>query len=361
MEYQALTLQSTVLQDLWKGSNMQKYFFTAFFVLAVIASGFSQEIASITYTDGWVDIKDSSGITGEAFIGDSVYGGNSVITGENSYAELLEESGSTYKISPETIFTVREMEIDGERQGVLSCVLGEISFKFNRIGGTEPLIATNSTTAGIRGTEFTVYAGADGSSFISVTSGLVEVEAEGVAVLLNPDEAVDVRPGDPPGEKIQLLGRVPNFSQWNEQKKSAIYNDPVSSLEAIEKRLDYYNKNIEELYPEFLKLAEITKEHWAEYEKIYKEKGETEAFEFQKTVLAPSTENSANMSLNVRYYALSALSMRRFIVGNMYGEMKSRFITDLENPKFKDFITIYNRVLDKFEKISIPRLNETDI
>ena len=225
-------------------------FFTAAFI-------FSDEIATITYLEGWVDIKTGSGDISEAFIGDEVTAGNSVITDDDSYAELEESSGSTYNISPNTVFTVREMEIDGTKQNVLACTLGEIAFKFKRAGSLEPLIATNSTVAGVRGTNFRVYAGADGSSLIAVRDGLVEVESEGKTVSLSKDEAVEVRPGEGPGDKYSLKGKPLNFESWNKEKKKAFLDNPAGSLKAVEKRLDYYNSKVQELYPIYLEWDQL--------------------------------------------------------------------------------------------------------
>ncbi len=333
-------------------------------ILFILSSfyAFSNELVTVTYIDGWVDIKDSTGDLYEAMTGDEVKVGNSVITDDDSYAELREkESGSTYNIKPNTVFTVREMEVSGAKQNVLSCTLGEIAFKFKRAGSIEPLIATNSTVAGVRGTEFRVYAGADGSSLIAVRSGMVEVESEGKSVSLEKDEAVEVRPGEAPGDKFSLKGKPLNFQSWNSDRKREFLDNPAESLKAVEKRLDYYNSKVEELYPIFLEWKAQLDEEKKEFIKIKEEKGDAAAAEFEKNVIAKSKLNAVSLSLNVRYYALSALSMRRFVVGNMYAELKTRYIMKLDKPEYKDFEKVYKRLLAKFEEISIPQINETDI
>ena len=341
---------------------MKKYLVLAIALLIFSAASLSaQEVATITYLDGWVDIKAGSGLVDEAFIGDSLAPGNSVITGKDSYAELAENTGSTYRISPETVFTVKEMDVKGTKQSVLSTTIGSVAFKFRRTASAEPLVATNSTVAGVRGTEFTVYAGADGSSLIAVTEGLVEVEAEGVSVELNPDEAVEVKPGEPPGPKFKLLGKRLDFSEWNDGRKEEFIKDPVSALKAVDKRLDYFNSQVEELHPIFLEWQQQAKDERDQYSVILKEKGEAAANEYREKVIKTTSNNAIALSLNVRYYALSALSMRRYIVGNMYAEMKTRNIKNLDNPAYREFEQLYKNLLEKFEKISIPRLNETDI
>ncbi|MCL2705632.1 MAG: FecR family protein [Spirochaetaceae bacterium] len=334
--------------------------FIAIFIILASAL-YAQSVAAISYVDGWVDIKDGSGSAFEAFIGDDLFPGNSVITGKNSYAELLEKTGSTYKMSPETVFTVREMESNGKKESVLAVTVGEVAFKFNKVASSEPMIATHSTVAGVRGTEFVVYSGVDGSSLIAVTQGLVEVEAAGKSVSLNPDEAVEVKPGSPPGDKIQLLGIRLDFSKWNENKKQEFLNNPVEALKAVDKRLDYYNSKVQELYPIYLELHEKGNKEWAEYQKIKKEQGDVTGNQYRDTVMIETTRITSAYILNLRYYALSALSMRRYIVGNMYAEIKSRYITKLNDPLFTEFYKLYTEILKKFEEKTIFQINETDI
>jgi FecR-like protein len=323
---------------------------------------YANEIVSISYIDGWVDIKEGSGDIYEAMIGDEVMAGNSIMTDEDSYAELVEKSSrSTYNLSPNTVFTVREMETEGKKQNVLACTLGEVAFKFKRAGTLEPLIATNSTVAGVRGTEFKVYAGLDGSSLIAVRRGLVEVESEGVTVALGKNEAVEIKPGEAPGDKFSLKGRPLNFNAWNGEKKKEFLKNPAESLKAVEKRLDYYNSKVEELYPIFLEWDQQRREELREFEKIKKEKGIDEAKKYRNSILFLTMNNASNLILNVRYYALSILSMKRYIVANMYADIKTRYINKLDDPVFKDFEKVYKSVLEKYEKITIPQLNETDI
>ena len=339
---------------------MKKIILILFLLSAVFA--YSNEMVTVTYIDGWVDIKDTAGDLYEAYIGDEIAAGNSVITDDDSYAELKENnSGSTYNLKPNTVFTVREMEVDGGKQNVLSCTLGEIAFKFKRAGSIEPLIATNSTVAGVRGTEFRVYAGADGSSLIAVRDGLVEVESEGKTVALEKDEAVEVKPGQAPGDKFSLKGKPLNFEKWNSDKKKDFLKNPAESLLAVEKRMDYYNSKVFELHPIFMEWDSQRRDELKEFEKIKAEQGIDKAKEYRNKVLLVTMNNTGNLALNLRYYALSALSMRRFIVGNMYAEIKSRYIMKLDDPEFVKFEKIYKRLLDKFEEISIPQINETDI
>ncbi len=329
-------------------------FFTAAFI-------FSDEIATITYLEGWVDIKTGSGDISEAFIGDEVTAGNSVITDDDSYAELEESSGSTYNISPNTVFTVREMEIDGTKQNVLACTLGEIAFKFKRAGSLEPLIATNSTVAGVRGTNFRVYAGADGSSLIAVRDGLVEVESEGKTVSLSKDEAVEVRPGEGPGDKYSLKGKPLNFAAWNKEKEKEMLEDPQASLKGIEKRLKYYDEKIDELDAQFIIKKTLLDAETAKYQKMLDDKTIEKLDDEKKQLLRDLNNEAGILFLNKRYYTLTSLSMRRFIISKIYLLMKTKYIMKTDDPTYMDFMKIYNGMLKSFEDTVVPHLVEADI
>lgn len=339
---------------------MKKLFILFLFFAAL--SCFAAERVVVTFTDGIVDIRDLEGEQFEAFIGDEVLSGESVITGRESFAELEQEGGCLYKISPDTVFSVREMSLKGEKRSVLSCALGEVAFKFQRVTGGEPLISTGSVVAGIRGTEFTVYAGSDGSSLIAVKGGEVEVESEGRKVQLVSDEAVEVRPGQAPGEKFKWLGRERDFSVWNRGRQKEFLGDPASALSAVEKRLIFFENKIDELFPLYEAEYAKLKEQLAIFEKMKSEVKDTKILKsYRDENISSLQQNSFNLILNVRYYALSALSMRRFVVGNMYAEMKTRFINDPDDERFIKFLKIYNRLLDDFEQLVVPHLTEADI
>jgi hypothetical protein len=70
---------------------------------------------------------------------------------------------------------------------------------------------------------------------------------------------------------------------------------------------------------------------------------------------------AGRMYRNLRHYSLSALSMRRFVLGRLYMEIKSRYITDTDNPVFLGFLSIYEEILELFENTVTPLLVEADI
>jgi len=336
-----------------------KKIFLILFIVFIAFNTYGQN-ADLVYVDGWVDIR-SAGELFEAFPGDVLRAGDSVITGSDSIAELEQRDLSSIIVKPDSIFTIREIESDTGKETVLSTTVGSVSFKFGKLFGKEPSIATPSMVAGIRGTELTVYAGEDGSTLIAVDSGLVTVESQGVSVDLVKDEGVEVLPGEVPGEKFSLLGREMDFASWNAEKYEDLIADPVTGLERMGRQLDGFVVKIEDI--EKNRILNLEKKN--QLLEIMKQKKESEGQEkaniFHKENIAPLVLIEAPMYLNIRYHTLSALSYRRYIVGKLYLEMKSKYIMDVQNPVYKEFLLKYNRILDDFELYIVPYMNPRDL
>ena len=328
--------------------------------LTIISIAVFAQDADLVFVDGWVDIN-SAGATFEAFPGDSLKAGDSVITGEDSYAELEQKDLSSITVKPDSIFTIREIETDRGKETVLATTVGSVSFKFGKLLGTEPRIATPSMVAGIRGTELTVYAGEDGSTLIAVNSGLVSVESEGSTVDLAKDEGVEVRPGEAPGEKFSLLGREMDFASWNKEKYESLIANPIEGLDRLGNQLDGFVGKIDDL-DGLLTELKLEKENLKkEWQKILDEQGKEKGKIFFNENVHPLDLKTGPLFLNIRYYSLSSLSFRRFILGGLYLDMKARYILDVNNKEYQEFLSMYKNVMNIFEESVVPFLGSNDI
>jgi len=336
-----------------------KNIFLVVFIVLIAFNTYSQN-ADLVYVDGWVDIK-SGGEIFEAFPGDSLRAGDSVITGSDSIAELEQSDLSTIIVQADSIFTIREIETDFGKETVLATTVGAVSFKFGKLFGKEPVIATPGMVAGIRGTELTVYAGEDGSTLIAVESGLVTVESHGVSVDLAKDEGVEVLPGEVPGEKFSLLGRELDFTSWNADKYESLIADPITGLERLGRQLDGFIVKIGDLELARKENAAAQAAFKGEMEKIKESEGQEKAQIFQKENIQPLILVASPMFLNIRYHTLSALSFRRYIMGKLYLEMKSLYIMDAENSEYKEFLLNYHRFLNDFEIYIVPYMSDRDL
>ena len=341
--------------------NKKVHFWTAALLIVSAASLYAQE-AMVAYIDGYVDIRDRSGERVEAWEGDSLYIGDAVITDYDSYAELENEtSGALITIAPETVFLVSERETSRGRETVLTTTLGSVSYKFGKAFENEPAIATPSMVAGIRGTEFTVFAGVDGSSLIAVESGQVDVTSEGETVELFPQEGVEVKPGEKPGDKFEILRGQLDFSSWNGERFDEFLDDPEAAVSRIESRMNSLLDELNVLVPEYRELREQLAANKAEYDELREAEGKDAARPYYKENVEPIMLRTSPLYKNIRYYALSAFSLKRYVLGRLYMEMKTRYITRSDSPEYRAFSDGYHNIVDAYESGVVPFLVEDDI
>lgn len=316
--------------------------------------------ADITYAEGDTTLKLKSGKQQDAQIGDVMNTGDTLKTGKDGQAEL-NQKGVTIKISRGTVFTLMEKSQAGKTGTVMSVALGSIKFRYDKLTGTEPQVRTNGAVAGVRGTEFTVFSGADGSSLFTVDSGLVTVESEGKSVDLVADEGVEVALGQPPGDKFTVHRDQVDYSKWNEDKLSAMLSDPEAALASIEAAMATYEKDVADYLKLFNEYNDNLTMERANYASILKAKGADEARKQNEEVVYPLMLKTVALGLNVRYSTLAALSLRRFVAGRLYVSVKAQNIARMESAGWTSFSTRYQELLNRFEQSVVPQLVEADI
>jgi hypothetical protein len=333
-------------------------------VLAVFfpaASSWAQE-ATAVYVEGDTSRRDSGGVLRRLDFGDALGAGDSVITKRNGRAELELPNRSSINVRPDTVFTIGEADLaGGAKQSVLATAVGSVAFKLNKFTASPPLIRSNTMVAGVRGTEFEVFAGRDGSSLVLVGEGQVELTAQGETVSLGANEAVEVRAGQAPGQKYALLGGSLDFSAWNAAKMDDFLKDPVAGVRRVERQLAYFRDEMQKLEPVYEK-DRLEAEGLVKELDAFRAAGDTEnADKVWKILFGELNERQLAVYLNIRYYALSYLSMRRFVLGGLYVEMKSRYFLRQDDPVFKGFFDVYNQIVHDYENTIAHRLNDADI
>jgi hypothetical protein len=315
----------------------------------------------VTYTEGQTSVLyGANGKIAPAEIGNVLNTGDVVKTGADGLVEL-DQKGLVLKINPSTVFTLMERERGGGKTGVLSVALGSIKLRYDKLTGKEPMIQTASCAAGVRGTELTVFAGADGSSLIAVDSGAVEVEAEGATVELAAGEGVEVMPGRPPGDKFIVQRDQIDYRSWNDRKVFSMTADPAGSIEALTRLLATYAKNVADFDAQFQEYSKRLAEERQKAIDMVKEKGAEETRKYEEEVVFPLGLQTSNLFLNLRYNALAALSMRRYVAGRLYVLLKSLYIIKPDDPVYAAFGARYREFLDLFEQSIAPHLVAADI
>jgi hypothetical protein len=327
---------------------------------AASAAGLWAVPADVTYAEGEASLRAKGGAWREAAIGDTLNTGDALKTGRDGLVEL-DQKGVVIKVSGSTVFTIMEKEQAGKAGTVLSVALGSMKFRYDKLTGTEPSVRTNGASAGVRGTELTVYAGADGSTLFAVDSGAVTVEAGGRSVDLGAGEGVQVPLGGPPGEKITVHADLTDYAQWNAGRVVALLADPLAAMAGIESALAEYAANAADYAARFTESSRRLAEEREKRNQILADKGKDEAARYEDAVITPLSLSTGHLFLNERYYALAALSLRRFVAGRLYVMLKPRYITNREDPVWTEFSARFAALLDSFEREIAPHLVAADI
>jgi hypothetical protein len=329
-------------------------------VLLAAAAALQAAPAQVTYAEGDASIRSKSGKQQDVSIGDTMNTGDTLKTGADGLAEL-DQKGVTVKISKNTVFTLMERSQGGQTATVLSVALGSIKFRYDKLTGKEPMVRTNGVAAGVRGTEFSVFSGADGSTLIAVDSGQVTVESEGSSVDLGAAEGVEVPLGKPPGEKFVVQRDQIDYSKWNSDKMAAMLADPLGAMANIETAMAGYVKSVEEYDALFSQYSTKLAEERQKRVKVGEEQGKDAAAKYEEEVVTPLVNQTVALGLNLRYSTLAALSLRRFVGGRLYLFMKSRYITQLDDAAWTGFLSRYQDLLAGFEQSIVPFMAEADI
>ncbi len=326
-------------------------------MIALMAPGIlmSQD-AGVVYLEGWPSLR-SGGSSRELDFGLAVRPGDSVLTGRRDYVEL-DQGGNTIRINADTVFTLREIEREGRRETVMTNTVGSVAYRFQTLAGRRQQVGTTTAVAGVRGTEFTVYAGSDGSSLFAVDEGLVAVESAGVEVEVARGQAVEVRAGEAPGEVYSWIGSRLDFSEWDHAQFQRFLDNPVDSVARIQARVQEFAAAMQ-VHLDLL--AEIREDITRYRELISAAVEDEEKDRIRQEQLFPAMNQAGVQVLNYRYYSLSALSLRRFVAGRMYMEMKTRYILDPMNPVFRDYEAAHRELLSYFEETMTAQLVEADI
>jgi hypothetical protein len=317
--------------------------------------------ADVVYYEGRPEIRRDGSRGVELDFGDALRPGESVVTGRRDFVELDQAGGNIIRVSPDTVFTLREVERDGQRETVMSNTVGSVSYRFNALAGRQQRVSSGTVVAGVRGTEFTVFAGSDGSSLFGVDTGMITVESAGVEVDLGAGEAVQVVAGEAPGDVVRWLGPALDFSDWEQDRIEAFLDDPVLGLERIQRRMRDFMEDQDAAYAVWQQSTSELREVREEMSRIRSEEGEEAFVEFRAEVERPLSRVSATNVLNYRYFTLSAFSLRRHVVSRMYVNMKTQYINDLDNPLYQEFLALHAEVLAEFEQRIAPKLAVLDI
>ncbi len=317
----------------------------------------------LAYIEGQVTLERAGSGQQDAIIGDTIRTGDSLYTGTAGFVEITLESGSTISIDAGSVFNMGEIsdpEAKSRKRGFFRVLLGSVSFKFRNLT-REPDVGTPLVVCSVRGTDFTVYAAPDGASMTIVTDGLVEVSSGGENVLLSADEGVEVVAGLGLGEPFDVKKGLVRYDAFVKQALTRFDNDPSGTLRAYtEQLLEYieegefflesFKTNMDELISVRSKVPEIRSRD-----------GDEAANKYMAVELGPLQDRGLELNSTYRFHFISALFMRRYVISSIYVHMRTRYLTDRDNPYWIEFSEVYVDFKNLYEQRLIPLLEVEDL
>ncbi|GAB1482091.1 hypothetical protein MASR2M78_09060 [Treponema sp.] len=316
----------------------------------------SSQSTEVVYFEGDPSLRDGGGRVKALDYDSSVKTGDSILTGQRDIVELAQGKDTSIKIRPNTVFTIREIDKGGQKEQVLTASVGAVAMRFNRLSTKEPRVGSVGTVAGIRGTELTIYAGPDGSALFVVDSGLVSLETAEGTVDLAQNEGVEVSASGIAGEKFSVIGREQDFSSWAEGKTEAFLADPITALEQVQIKMQDFRSGLDEWLAKY-QAAKVESDAAVAKMNAISDKAEQE--KYRDETWAKLSLQTGNAVLNYRYHALSAFSMRRYVLGPMYVQQRTRNILK-PSAEYAAFLKSYTSVLNEYKAVFGPYLDTVD-
>jgi hypothetical protein len=165
-------------------------------------------------------------------IGMILVSGDIVKTGVNSEAVLRDKDNEIY-ISENSNFTISEKYEQEKKKPTFMLFLGRMKFKLGKSGASEPDIQTQTVNLTIRGTEFEVGAGFDGSTIVLIEEGTVAVQGKAEELVLEQGEGTEVAFGEEPTEKFEIITRVIEWDDWLASSQEAVQGNETQLLSRI--------------------------------------------------------------------------------------------------------------------------------
>lgn len=267
----------------------------------------SMSAVTVDWVSGQVTYRHLQSAWRDLEVGTDLMPGDMVQTGLGGEATLLENGGKIF-IQENSRFTVSEKYEREEKRSAFMLFLGRLRFKLGKGGGREPEIQTQTVNLTIRGTEFEVGSGYDGSTIVLLREGSVAVRGKKQELVLEEGEGTEVPFGEEPAEKFQLITRVIDWGQWFTQTQDAVKGNEELLLGRVLDRFTEIQDRIEEY-------ERLREEALAEKEQLIQERdrllarGENEEASRVSREAGGKSKLAFHSRVNVRFLALSSIGL----------------------------------------------------
>jgi len=312
-----------------------------FIIIVLFAKPVSIFSVQVSYVAGNVKYSHYQKEWCDLEIGKELNSGDIIKTEEDSFATLFDED-TEINILENTTFTVSEKYKANEKKSNFMLFLGRIKFKITKRKKEEPDISTQAVNLAIRGTEFEVASGYDGSTIVLMKEGKVAVMGKSKELLIEKGEGTEVSFGEEPTEKFEVITKVIDWDKWFKYTEESIKGNELKILSEILVKFEDIDANIKR-YEGIRENSLKEKDEYIQLrDKYLSENNSEKASEYSK--LAGGKSKTAFHSIvNIRFLALSSIGLM---------DMAKRIYSGIEAPseKIKDTYEEIQKLYSSIEK-----------
>ncbi|UCB45105.1 MAG: FecR domain-containing protein [Spirochaetota bacterium] len=313
---------------------MSLVLFFSFIVLPIPLQG-----AVVDWVSGEVSYSHYRGEWKDVDIGMDLNAGDIIKTGMQSEAVLLEDGGEIH-ILENSEFTVSERYEEEQKRSTLMLFLGRMKFKIGKSTGKEPEIRTQTVNLAIRGTDFEVGSGYDGSTIVLLSDGSVAVQGKTEELVLDEGEGTEVLFGEEPREKFKVMERVIDWDEWFAYSEEAIEGNELNLLEKMLERFVELQAEIRDNETIRENALEEKEALIAKRDELYDAGKEEEATEYSIKA-GNKSKRAIHALVNIRFLALSSIGLY---------DMAERIYTGIEEPS-KEIVDVFAEIKEIYRWI----------
>lgn len=266
--------------------------------------------------------------------------GDSLKTGPKAYIEL-DIDGNYIKLQESSQMKLSQ-SLDGEEKTAsVDMNRGNIKLKLDKLKKESRgfQVNTPASVCAVRGTEFTVSSGYDGTTLVQVEEGQVEFVGETKSVMVAKNQQSEVKVGRDPSEVTDIKRQ--EWNKWLADSKVNLAGNESTLLEESLKRMSKLDAEIIELEgvkAEQLKLKETLD---AEAKKL-KTAGDNDGFK-SKAADAYQAMLKANLALLKIYNRVDKLNLVKTFADETYLVIDKDKIDQNTQEKYSQIVEIYNK------------------
>jgi len=217
------------------------------FLFSFSLYGFGIEAGEIVELKGGVRIIDQKGIARNASLGEKNLAEAIIETGAGSKAVLVLDDGSKLELGEKSRVKLNDPMVYGSNSVLL--YLGRLFARVIPIPEAKDsgfIIATITSIAGVRGTNFEVAVGMDGAGLIGVEDGEVVVSSEQGEVLVKKGEQAEISPEG----RVSKVKRVPKsdeeWQKWFQEREKFFVEHSEEMVNFLSLRIDKSRNRIKQ-------------------------------------------------------------------------------------------------------------------